>query len=226
MSTLSLTRFRTCTKCGVLYPATLQFFSKNDRGKYGLQAACRECERIRNRAWLAANKERRKQYKAKWEAENQERRAKRHKEWARENNEQRTVKRRAWLRANPKLESSWPSSSQEARRMRQQLRRSRMRNAGINDLTFEQVWQMVEDQQYCCAYCDQPFYGEFEIDHMIPISRGGAHTWSNVAVACMPCNRSKNAKTPLQFLRVLGYDVVEEALAAALDVKSRRLYGE
>lgn len=32
------------------------------------------------------------------------------------------------------------------------------------------------------------------IDHVIPISRGGAHTWDNVRTACMQCNTRKGIK--------------------------------
>ena len=39
-----------------------------------------------------------------------------------------------------------------------------------------------------CAYCR----GAAEtIDHVVPRSRGGAHTWDNVVAACRPCNLRK-----------------------------------
>ena len=39
-----------------------------------------------------------------------------------------------------------------------------------------------------------------EIDHMIPLSKGGGHTIYNIVPACRSCNRKKNAKFPLNFL--------------------------
>jgi len=33
-----------------------------------------------------------------------------------------------------------------------------------------------------------------ELDHVIPLSRGGTHTWGNVQCACRKCNGSKGAK--------------------------------
>jgi 5-methylcytosine-specific restriction endonuclease McrA len=39
-----------------------------------------------------------------------------------------------------------------------------------------------------CQYCDEPAEN---IDHVIPRSRGGAHTWDNVVAACRPCNARK-----------------------------------
>lgn len=39
-----------------------------------------------------------------------------------------------------------------------------------------------------CQYCDRPAEN---LDHVIPRSRGGEHTWENVVAACRPCNSRK-----------------------------------
>lgn len=39
-----------------------------------------------------------------------------------------------------------------------------------------------------CQYCGAPAEN---IDHVIPRSRGGTHTWDNVVAACRRCNTSK-----------------------------------
>lgn len=33
------------------------------------------------------------------------------------------------------------------------------------------------------------------IDHVVPICRGGSHTFANTVLACRRCNTSKNGKT-------------------------------
>jgi 5-methylcytosine-specific restriction endonuclease McrA len=43
--------------------------------------------------------------------------------------------------------------------------------------------------QYCGGAADS-------IDHIVPRSRGGPHTWENVAAACRPCNLRKRDRTP------------------------------
>lgn len=45
--------------------------------------------------------------------------------------------------------------------------------------------------QYCGGHADS-------IDHVVPRSRGGQHTWENVAAACRPCNLRKRDRTPLE----------------------------
>lgn len=44
-----------------------------------------------------------------------------------------------------------------------------------------------------CAYCGTD-NGPFEIDHVVPYSRGGAHSIENFALSCSSCNRSKGAR--------------------------------
>lgn len=41
-----------------------------------------------------------------------------------------------------------------------------------------------------CTYCGQ-VTEDYELEHVIPFSKGGPNTISNIAVACPTCNRSK-----------------------------------
>ena len=47
--------------------------------------------------------------------------------------------------------------------------------------------------EHRCQYCGDR---ADSIDHVLPRSRGGPHTWENVAAACRPCNLSKRDRTP------------------------------
>lgn len=47
--------------------------------------------------------------------------------------------------------------------------------------------------EHRCQYCGDR---ADSIDHVFPRSRGGGHTWENVAAACRPCNLSKRDRTP------------------------------
>jgi len=46
---------------------------------------------------------------------------------------------------------------------------------------------------YRCQYCGER---ADSIDHVVPRSKGGPHSWENVAAACRPCNLGKRDRTP------------------------------
>lgn len=50
-----------------------------------------------------------------------------------------------------------------------------------------------------CAACGST--GKLEIDHKVPISRGGSCEEHNLQALCVPCNRAKGKKTMEEFLR-------------------------
>lgn len=48
--------------------------------------------------------------------------------------------------------------------------------------------------QWTCQYCGNE-RGTLTIDHVIPRSRGGGHSWENLVSACRTCNHRKGGKT-------------------------------
>ncbi len=48
---------------------------------------------------------------------------------------------------------------------------------------------------YRCQYCGTKAH-DLTLDHVIPRSRGGEHTWDNIVSACKPCNHGKAGRTP------------------------------
>lgn len=46
-----------------------------------------------------------------------------------------------------------------------------------------------------CQYCGKTDH-PLTIDHIVPRSRGGEHTWENLITACSRCNSKKGNKTP------------------------------
>jgi 5-methylcytosine-specific restriction endonuclease McrA len=50
-----------------------------------------------------------------------------------------------------------------------------------------------------CRYCGTDG-GPFDIDHIVPLARGGLHAMENLGVACATCNRSKGAKLLAEWL--------------------------
>ena len=48
---------------------------------------------------------------------------------------------------------------------------------------------------YTCQYCGRQA-GDLTIDHVVPKSRGGGHSWDNLVSACKPCNHRKGGRLP------------------------------
>jgi 5-methylcytosine-specific restriction endonuclease McrA len=47
---------------------------------------------------------------------------------------------------------------------------------------------------HTCQYCGVRT-GDLTIDHIVPRSRGGGHSWDNLVSACRTCNHRKGGKT-------------------------------
>jgi len=43
----------------------------------------------------------------------------------------------------------------------------------------------------CCAYCEQPVIGQPDPDHVVPLSRRGANSITNILPSCRACNSDK-----------------------------------
>ena len=66
-----------------------------------------------------------------------------------------------------------------------------------------QEWKSIQHEQgYRCVWCLE--LKPLTIDHLVPLSRGGHHTASNIVGACKSCNSSKKDKMPEAFANQLG----------------------
>lgn len=59
--------------------------------------------------------------------------------------------------------------------------------------------EVFEECGWSCSYCGAEGV-DLQIDHVIPHSRGGSNDKSNLTAACAPCNNSKRAKTPEEWV--------------------------
>ncbi|WOI54783.1 HNH endonuclease [Parvularcula sp. LCG005] len=49
---------------------------------------------------------------------------------------------------------------------------------------------------FACQYCGNENRDGLTFDHVVPRSRGGKTTWTNIVAACSPCNLRKGNKMP------------------------------
>lgn len=54
--------------------------------------------------------------------------------------------------------------------------------------------RVFKRDEYQCVYCGSQ--KELTIDHVLPRSRGGKNTWTNLVTCCSKCNHKKGNKTP------------------------------
>jgi len=75
----------------------------------------------------------------------------------------------------------------------------RARKAGVVDaLTLEEWGRLLASTRWRCAWCGSA--DNIQLEHLIPISRGGGNTVDNVCPMCSDCNFSKGAKTALEWI--------------------------
>ena len=56
-------------------------------------------------------------------------------------------------------------------------------------------FEIFHRDNYTCQYCGKQTH-QLTLDHVMPIHRGGQHSWENVVSACVNCNRNKAGRTP------------------------------
>lgn len=85
------------------------------------------------------------------------------------------------------------------------LRRARMAAAPTEQISLQAV---AERDDWTCGICLKPVPKTWpeddrsqmpSLDHILPIARGGSHTWDNVQLAHYRCNLSKGARTVISY---------------------------
>lgn len=65
--------------------------------------------------------------------------------------------------------------------------------------TAEDVILQLKSQKSLCWWCSKKLTDRYEVDHRIPISRGGHNGASNIVITHVRCNRSKSDKMPWEW---------------------------
>jgi 5-methylcytosine-specific restriction endonuclease McrA len=89
-----------------------------------------------------------------------------------------------------------PQGKEVARRAK--AKRRALKRQVMSDLTTSQVKEVMSRINQC-AYCGN--LKNLTIDHVIPLSKGGLNTISNVLPACLSCNASKNNRDVLNWYK-------------------------
>lgn len=136
--------------------------------KHPTEAIRKEAQRAARRRWVLANPDKMNAARMGWQTANPER---------------RRVHRRAGKKRNP-----------IANRAYAQAYLARKKNLTVVPFTAEQLRQRWAFYGGCCWICgsDQ----DIQVEHVKPLSKGGAHMLCNLRPACGRCNTAKGARWP------------------------------
>lgn len=140
---------------------------------------------------------------AAFREDNRERLREEARAYSAENREERRVRQAAYRAANPEAWREWSKRNPEKIRLAQLTRRTRMHEGSTAEVTPKDIQKLINRHDGCCVYCGiKPTNEPMQIDHVVPISKGGSNTIGNLLPACRSCNSSKRDKFLFQWLTI------------------------
>ena len=124
--------------------------------------------------------------------------------WGKRNPELKRESLRKWQRANPEKRYKWRNENHE--RSLAITRNRRAKQKAVGGIHSEKdIERILAAQKKKCAVCCQRISDRHHVDHIIPIARGGSNHPRNLQILCAPCNQSKGAKDPIDFMQTRGF---------------------
>jgi 5-methylcytosine-specific restriction endonuclease McrA len=82
-------------------------------------------------------------------------------------------------------------------------RNNQAKRLGIPGVITLEYWLSIKTKCYYCGTTEYPL----QVDHVVPLSKGGTNEESNIVAACEFCNRAKNDHSEAEYrewLRTIG----------------------
>lgn len=196
---------KVCRACARFF--ALDDFNRSAEHLFGRAPLCRPCQRTKknairaawtkeqwaahyaaSQAWLKAHPETSRQAKARWNAANPDKVRKHSREAA-----ARLRRRKPELVRLRRLASmaKKPAHYKRLKAIHDRLRYSRKKAASHCVVTRHDLERLFARFDGRCFYCSSP---ATDVDHVIPLARGGRHAIGNFVPSCRSCNDSKGAK--------------------------------
>ena len=159
-------QYKTCTKCGQTKPLNAFYASKRYRNGYRPQ--CKKCLNEGSR-----------HTKSLYYINNQEAIKSKASSYRANNKDLIAIGKKEWQKSNPDKVLAYTTK-----------RRKSMRENGIFYVSRSEIEALYNSPCFNCGSLNR-----IEIEHIIPISRGGTHSIGNLMALCKSCNASKGNKT-------------------------------
>jgi len=224
-----------CYACGIEKP--FDEFHRRSRSRDGYDDRCKPCKSDYGRAYYAANREviARKQldrYYAdidasrekcrQYAAEHRDEARARARKWYWDNHERaleagrqfrlaNPTKNIEWASANPDYHENWKRTNRDKVLSYAANRRARKRNSWIEDVDRQVVWQRDKGLCGICTLAVDP--DDWDLEHIIPLSGNGEHSYANTRVSHPICNGWKGTRLDSELPSIPEY-VLEAAYAA------------
>lgn len=79
-----------------------------------------------------------------------------------------------------------------------------LRKGAFGKLSRVDVELAIEIQDWKCLSCARCLRDGYDVDHIVPISKGGSNLPINIQILCPRCNRQKAAKEPVAWAISIG----------------------
>lgn len=140
-----------------------------------------QVHRDRARAWREANPEKKKELDRQYHLKTVHKHRERSKAWSQANPERKAETSKKYRLAN----QDRINAHHAARRARKQ--------AAFVEKVFRS--KLFERDQGVCGICGQPVDPErYHVDHIVPLIKGGKHSYANTQIAHPKCNTAKGAR--------------------------------
>lgn len=159
----------------------------------------REAVLAQKKEYYLEHKEEHRIKNAKYRAENHDELRQKSIERHEANKERDNATCRAWNTNNYEHRKQYYADHRAEYNAHASARRALVLGATIGNIAeIKEIYRIAKDEKRIrCYLCGKLIpIGERHVDHIMPLSKGGQHRPSNLAVACKTCNLSKGAKLP------------------------------